>query len=425
MLWLGAAAGLAGESANHGAWRCGELGRTTRSERRRIDGHDVISGGLHPGAPEPGPHDHRGADVNRRVRRLHQPVPHPRRPPRSLTAIQLFSFADYQTNFGGFFSSPWQPDYVGQAVFQFFLNGGSDATSWGSRRAILRPERVPPQQHTGSARRRRVHRGGADGASPSRLTAGRRVGRGSRPARWAPDAGGDLATFRVRPPGHRRHGRRHDLLRHDGRDVPHGSRSRTRRDALRSSNLVTVTLVDPDRRRRTPPTGSDLARGTTLAYRHTRHRRDLTIIDPGDFGAGVRGERAARQGADLQPDGDARDHRLRPSLAEALAYCERKRAFYIMDPPQRGRRQPRGELPGAFEPGADCRHLERRCRQQPGHAGAVNEPERRDLLPVPADHRPGHRRAARSPRRAASSRASSPRRTPTAASGSRRPGSRR
>ena len=40
------------------------------------------------------------------------------------TAIQLFSFADYQANFGGFFNSPWLPDYVGQAVYQFFLNGG-------------------------------------------------------------------------------------------------------------------------------------------------------------------------------------------------------------------------------------------------------------------------------------------------------------
>jgi phage tail sheath protein FI len=45
-------------------------------------------------------------------------------PSRYKTAIQLFSFADYQTNFGGFFSCPWQPDYVGQAVFQFFQNGG-------------------------------------------------------------------------------------------------------------------------------------------------------------------------------------------------------------------------------------------------------------------------------------------------------------
>jgi uncharacterized protein len=42
-------------------------------------------------------------------------------------AIQLFSFADYQNNFGGFFNSPWLPDYVGQAVYQFFLNGGYTA----------------------------------------------------------------------------------------------------------------------------------------------------------------------------------------------------------------------------------------------------------------------------------------------------------
>jgi phage tail sheath protein FI len=39
-------------------------------------------------------------------------------------AVQLNSFADYQANFGGFFYAPWQPDYVGQAVYQFFNNGG-------------------------------------------------------------------------------------------------------------------------------------------------------------------------------------------------------------------------------------------------------------------------------------------------------------
>ena len=43
-------------------------------------------------------------------------------------AVQLFSFADYQANFGGFFSHPLLPDYMGQAVAQFFLNGGS--TAW-------------------------------------------------------------------------------------------------------------------------------------------------------------------------------------------------------------------------------------------------------------------------------------------------------
>ena len=39
----------------------------------------------------------------------------------------LNSFADYQLLYGGFFSCPGLPDYVGQAVFQFFQNGGSQA----------------------------------------------------------------------------------------------------------------------------------------------------------------------------------------------------------------------------------------------------------------------------------------------------------
>ncbi len=44
-----------------------------------------------------------------------------------LTAIQLFSVADYQNNFGGFFSfGTVLTDYVGQAVYQFFNNGGAN-----------------------------------------------------------------------------------------------------------------------------------------------------------------------------------------------------------------------------------------------------------------------------------------------------------
>ena len=41
------------------------------------------------------------------------------------TAIPVDSWADYTRSFGGPFSSPWLPDYVGQAVAQFFANGGS------------------------------------------------------------------------------------------------------------------------------------------------------------------------------------------------------------------------------------------------------------------------------------------------------------
>jgi phage tail sheath protein FI len=47
--------------------------------------------------------------------------------PQTAPAIPLSSFAEYLTNFGGFFDSPWVEDYVGRAVFQFFQNGGSTA----------------------------------------------------------------------------------------------------------------------------------------------------------------------------------------------------------------------------------------------------------------------------------------------------------
>jgi phage tail sheath protein FI len=53
------------------------------------------------------------------------PLQTPRTTPQSTPANVLYSFADYQNFYGGFFSCPGLPDYVGQAVFQFFLNGGS------------------------------------------------------------------------------------------------------------------------------------------------------------------------------------------------------------------------------------------------------------------------------------------------------------
>ncbi|MFC9053281.1 phage tail sheath family protein [Streptomyces anthocyanicus] len=40
-------------------------------------------------------------------------------------AVQIFSFADYEREFGGLFSVDWLPGDVGRAVYDFFLNGGS------------------------------------------------------------------------------------------------------------------------------------------------------------------------------------------------------------------------------------------------------------------------------------------------------------
>jgi uncharacterized protein len=43
-------------------------------------------------------------------------------------AVEIFSFTDYEREFGGLFSVDWLADDVGQAVFEFFLNGG--AVAW-------------------------------------------------------------------------------------------------------------------------------------------------------------------------------------------------------------------------------------------------------------------------------------------------------
>ena len=42
--------------------------------------------------------------------------------------MEIFGFGDYQANFGGSFDlNPWLPDYLGNAVFQCFENGGNHA----------------------------------------------------------------------------------------------------------------------------------------------------------------------------------------------------------------------------------------------------------------------------------------------------------
>src|SRR5450755_2453975 len=43
------------------------------------------------------------------------------------TAIQLFSFTDYQNYFGGLYTSGVLSSDVARAVFAFFLNGGNNA----------------------------------------------------------------------------------------------------------------------------------------------------------------------------------------------------------------------------------------------------------------------------------------------------------
>src|SRR5262245_16505259 len=49
------------------------------------------------------------------------------RPSNYNKAIEIFSFTDYEREFGGFYSSDRLDNNVPNAVNQFFVNGGSDA----------------------------------------------------------------------------------------------------------------------------------------------------------------------------------------------------------------------------------------------------------------------------------------------------------
>ena len=60
-------------------------------------------------------------------------------------AVRLFSFSDYEANFGGLFSSGIVDASVPRAVYQFFLNGGSDAYVVGLQPGLFQNDgsRVP------------------------------------------------------------------------------------------------------------------------------------------------------------------------------------------------------------------------------------------------------------------------------------------
>jgi phage tail sheath protein FI len=49
------------------------------------------------------------------------------RPAHEGAAVEIFSFTEYEREFGGLFSVDWLADDVGRAVYQFFANGGSHA----------------------------------------------------------------------------------------------------------------------------------------------------------------------------------------------------------------------------------------------------------------------------------------------------------
>ena len=261
---------------------------------------------------------------------------HPfRTPPANfLTAIQLFSFADYQTNFGGFFASPWQPDYVGQAVYQFFLNGGPACYVVGLQaQQYYDHSGSPPQERSlGSVAAASVNL--PVGAESITFTALQPVG---VPA-VAPETGTvgtpmQVAISNVQSTTPSSPDDMADVF------ISYGTTAETYRKvqitnlvtALRSSNLVTVTLSTPAPTAY-PPTGTYPLGYQSLASPHIAPPAGSTVINPGDF-AQVFADYASLDKVpifNLLATPGITDNSV---TSEAVAYCERKRAFYIMDTP--------------------------------------------------------------------------------------------
>jgi phage tail sheath protein FI len=237
------------------------------------------------------------------------------------TAIQLFSFADYQANFGGFFSCPWQPDYVGQAVNQFFLNGGPTCYVVALKPQHYYNSKGDKQGDIGAASCTLKAEGG-----DITLTAQRPVGVGT--------AGISMAVALSNPQSSAADGPKDtaDIV------ISYGTTVETYRKVqiatlaatLQNSSLVTVAVSAPPTAY--PPPGSTPLDYTSLANGQIAPQVGFTVINPVDFEPVFQDYESLDKVPifNLLATPGISDSLV---TAEAVAYCERKRAFYLADTP--------------------------------------------------------------------------------------------
>ena len=247
-----------------------------------------------------------------------------------LTAIQLFSFADYQAKFGGFFSCPWQPDYVGQAVYQFFQNGGPTCYVVA----------VPAQNYYDG----NGNLLGGIGAANVAIAA----------------TGGNITFTALQPVGVGTAGIPMTVvisnLQTSSADddtadvvVKYGSTAETYRQVkiaklvttLQPSSLVSVTV--PDTVTAYQATGSSSLTYGTLGAGQIPPDPSYSVINPPDFGQVFENYASL----DKVPIFNLlATPGVSSSLvtSEAVAYCERKRAFYIMDTPSSSSQSPNWDV---------------------------------------------------------------------------------
>jgi phage tail sheath protein FI len=245
---------------------------------------------------------------------------HPFRTTKFGTAVQLFSFADYQASFGGFFSSVWQPDYVGHAVYQFFLNGGQTCYVVGLQATLYYVYSGSPPELNGQG-----------SVVPASVDAGGITFTALQPVGPAGTGGIAMQVAISNLKETSSADDTADLV------VSYGTTVETYRKvqlgsldaALAGSRLVTVTMSSPPATA-FPATGSPFSLG--YPSDDEPPAEGGTVINPLDF-APVFADYAS---LDKVPVFNllATPGITDPGVtSEAVAYCERKRAFYLMDTP--------------------------------------------------------------------------------------------
>lgn len=272
-------------------------------------------------------------------------------------AVQIFSFADYEREFGGLFTADWLADDVGRAVHDFFLNGGSVGY-------VVALE----------ARTRELPAGTPlDLAGPSFILDGATAGQGIKFTGLEPvDAGHPLTVAVTRPRAAIENGPLEiaDLV------ISYGTRTETYRGvtlgatlseedegntlvarigtkAAPVSQLVTVAPATSAATWTGPVTYPTVWPGaiapTPLAS--GLPTTPFTTYNPADFGEVFQADRPLDKVAVF-------NLLLTPGIwdpgvvSTALAYAERKRAFVIMDAPADTVADPTGYLPQPSSPSA-------------------------------------------------------------------------
>jgi len=261
---------------------------------------------------------------------------------------EIFSFGDYIANFGGFFDlDPWLPDYLGNAVFQFFQNGGSDAwvvalkptgfldangtpISAGGDNATLSPAAITFDMSPGSA------------PSSVSVTLTAQQPGGIDPGSDNAASGTPTRVQFVNRKKSNPSGQDYDLAdivitQGTSAETYRGTAAKDIAAALALSALVTVTV--------TPATAGDppgsfpasLPNNGDLAYA-AAPPRNATLLNTAEYA------NVFLSGGPLDVDVKIFNLMVLPGispvsaqqaavLSDALAFCEQKRAFFIMDAP--------------------------------------------------------------------------------------------